>query len=83
VPGNSGSTGHEGETDFRLWGGSDGEKAKNASRCDREGMRQRRRLCLLRPTILNFLENAFRIACGRSIYRLVLQNGVARDAHSG
>ena len=49
----------------------------------REGMRQMRRLWLLRPTIQNFLENAFRIARGRGIERLVMRNGVARDAHSG
>jgi hypothetical protein len=42
-----------------------------------------RRLCVLRPTIQNFLENAIRIARGRSVERLAMQNGVARDAHSG
>jgi hypothetical protein len=41
-----------------------------------EGMRQMRRLCLLRPAIQNFLENAFRIARGSSIERLVMRNGM-------
>jgi FkbM family methyltransferase len=35
-----------------------------------------RRLCALRPTMRNFLENACRIARGRSIERLVMRNGI-------
>ena len=36
-----------------------------------------RRLCLLRLTMRNFLENASRIARGRCIERLVMRNGIA------
>ena len=60
-----------------------GKKPKTRAAAIYEGMRQMRRLCLLRPTMRNFLENAFRIARGRGIERLVMRNGVARDAHSG
>jgi len=59
-----------------------GKKPKTRAAAIHEGMRQVRRLCVLRPTIQNFLENAFRIACGRRVERLAMQNGVARDAHS-
>jgi FkbM family methyltransferase len=54
-----------------------GKKPKTRAAAIREGMRQMRRLCLLRPTMRNFLENAFRIACGSGIQRLVLRNGMA------
>jgi hypothetical protein len=60
-----------------------GEKPKTRAAVIHESLGQRRRLCVLRSTIRNFLENIFRIARGRSIERLVVQNGVARDAHSG
>ena len=52
------------------------KKPKTRAAVIREGMRQLRRLCVLRPTIQNFLENALRIARGRSIERLVLRNGM-------
>lgn len=35
-----------------------------------------KRLCVLRPTMRNFLENACRIARGRNIERLVMRNGM-------
>jgi FkbM family methyltransferase len=52
------------------------KKPKTRAAAIHEGMRQLRRLCVLRPTIQNFLENVFRIARGRSIERLVLRNGM-------
>jgi FkbM family methyltransferase len=53
-----------------------GKKSKTRAAAIHEGMRQMRRLCVLRPTIQNFLENAFRIACGRRIERLAMRNGM-------
>ena len=53
------------------------KKPKTRAAAIHEGMRQLRRLCVLRPTMHNFLENAFRIARGRSIEGLVLRNGMA------
>jgi len=44
-------------------------------------MLQMRRLCVLRPTMRNFLENVFRIARGRNFERLAMRKGDARDAH--
>jgi FkbM family methyltransferase len=53
-----------------------GKKPNTRAVVIREGMRQMRRLCVLRPTTQNFLENAIRIAQGRSIERLVMRNGM-------
>lgn len=53
-----------------------GQKPKTRAAAIHEGLRQMRRLCMLRSTLRNFLENAGRIARGRSIEQLVVRNGM-------
>jgi FkbM family methyltransferase len=53
-----------------------GKKSKTRVAAIHEGMLRIRCLCVLRLTIRNFMENAFRIVRGRSIERLVMRNGM-------